>query len=222
MEPEVNIETVKKRTVSGAALLTARTFLIQAISFSASILLTVFLNPVQFGVFFLVSAVINFLAYFGDIGFAASLIQKKEKLTDLDLKTIFTTQQVMIAVLILVVLMFSSLIKNIYGFGEDGVYLLWALAFSLFLSSLKTIPSVLMERKLEFNKLIIPQIAETVIFNITVVYLAWKGFGVSSFVAAVLFRGLSGLVVTYIVSPWMPSFSFSLKSFKGIMKFGIP
>ncbi|OGE30483.1 hypothetical protein A3C59_00680 [Candidatus Daviesbacteria bacterium RIFCSPHIGHO2_02_FULL_36_13] len=222
MEPEVNIETVKKRTVSGAALLTARTFLIQAISFSASILLTVFLNPVQFGVFFLVSAVINFLAYFGDIGFAASLIQKKEKLTDLDLKTIFTTQQVMIAVLILVVLMFSSLIKNIYGFGEDGVYLLWALAFSLFLSSLKTIPSVLMERKLEFNKLIIPQIAETLVFNITAVYLAWKGFGVTSFTVAVLARGVTGLILTYLIQPWLPSLAFSKSALSSMLKFGIP
>src|SRR3989344_7198487 len=120
MEPEVNIETVKKRTVSGAALLTARTFLIQAISFSASILLTVFLNPVQFGVFFLVSAVINFLVYFGDIGFAAALIQKKEKLTDLELKTIFTVQQALVIFLIALVLILTPLIRNIYGLGEEA------------------------------------------------------------------------------------------------------
>src|SRR3989338_11546718 len=114
MEPEVNIETVKKRTVSGAALLTARTFLIQAISFSASILLTVFLNPVEFGVFFLVSAVINFLAYFGDIGFAAALIQKKDKLTEEDLRTVFTAQQVLVAVILIAVFIMTPLLQNIY------------------------------------------------------------------------------------------------------------
>jgi len=219
---ELNPQMVNSRVRKGVVVLTARTIFIQIISFSANALLTVFLLPVEYGVFFLVSAVINFLGYFSDIGFAASLIQKKEKLSDDDLKTIFTAQQILVLGLLVLVVLVTPIIGNFYNFDQTASYLLWALAFSLFLSSLKTIPSVLLERKLEFNKLVIPQIVETVIFNITVVYLAWKGFGVSSFVAAVLFRGLSGLVVTYIVSPWMPSFSFSLKSFKGIMKFGIP
>lgn len=219
---EINIETVKKRTVSGAAILTARTFLMQGISLFANVLLTIFLSPAQYGVFFLVSAVINFLAYFGDIGFAAALIQRREKLTDLELRTIFTTQQVLIIVLIFLVLIMTPVVRNIYGFDQEAVFLLWALSLSLFLSSLKTIPSVLMERKLEFNKLIIPQIVETVLFNIVAVYLAWKGFGITSFTVAVLIRGFSGLILTYIIQPWLPAYAFSKDSLRSILKFGIP
>lgn len=219
---ELTTEIVKKRAASGAAILTIRTIFLQATSFFANGALTIFLEPAQYGVFFLVSAVINFLAYFSDIGFAAALIQKKEKLTDEELKTIFTAQQLLIIILLTIIFLSTPLIKTFYKFNQNGIYLLWALAFSLFTSSLKTIPSVFLERKLEFNKLVIPQIVETLIFNITVVYLAWKGFGVTSFTIGVIVRAVSGLITTYIVQPWLPSLSFSLSAFKSILRFGIP
>lgn len=219
---ELTTNDIKNRAIKGAAILTFRTFIMQAVSLFANALLTLFLEPAQYGVFFLVSAVISFLTYFSDIGFAASLIQKKEKLTELELKTVFTTQQALILFVIAVIFLVTPILKNIYHLDISAIYLLWALAFSLFLSSLKIIPSVIMERKLEFNKLIIPQLIETVVFNIVVVYLAWKGFGINSFTIAVLIRGVVGLIITYIIQPWMPSFAFSYKSLKSILKFGIP
>lgn len=219
---ELTAEVVKKRVVSGAAILTIRTIFIQAVAFLANALLTYFLAPAQYGVFFLVSAVINLLSYFSDIGFAAALIQKKESLTQKDLRTIFTAQQVLIIIILVVIFTLSPYISRFYNFDQSAVYLLWALAFSLFTSSLKTIPSVLMERKLEFNKLVIPQIAETIVFNVSVVILAWQGFGVNSFTFAVIIRSIVGLISTYIIQPWLPAIAFSKESFVSIVKFGIP
>lgn len=219
---ELTTEIVRKRVARGAAILTLRTIFIQIVALLANALLTVFLEPAQYGVFFLVSAVINLLAYFSDIGFAAALIQKKEKLTEEDLRTIFTAQQVLVVLLLIIIVIGTPFISTFYKFNQESVYLLWALAFSLFTSSLKTIPSVLMERQLEFNKLVIPQIIETLVFNFTVVYLAWRGFGVSSFTYGVLARSISGLASTYIIQPWFPRISFSSGAFKSILKFGIP
>ncbi len=219
---EVSYEVVKKRAAKGAAILTIRTIIMQVISFFASALLTVFLEPSQYGVFFLVSAVINFMAYFSDIGFAAALIQKKESLTRDDLRTIFTAQQVLIIILLSAIFLLSPLIQTFYKFNQESIFLLWALAFSLLTSSLKTIPSVLMERRLEFNKLVIPQIIETVIFNIVAVSLAFKGYGVASFTIAVLLRATGGLITTYIIQPWLPGVAFSRHSFRSILKFGLP
>ncbi len=222
MAEELKVEAIKKRAVRGAAILTGRNVFIQAINFFSVALLTIYLGPAEYGVFFLVSAVINFLAYFGDIGFAAALIQKKENLTNTDLKTVFTAQQLMVLFILLIVFTVTPLIRNFYNLEDQAIYLLWALAFSLLLSSLKTIPTVLLERRLEFNKWVIPQIVETLIFNITAVYLAYSGFGVTSFTVAVILRGVFGLIVTYYIVPWMPGVSFSFSSFKSILKFGVP
>lgn len=219
---ELTPEDIKRRVIKGAAILTARTFFMQAVTFISTALLTLFLSPAQYGAFFLVSAVINFLAYFSDIGFAAALIQRQEKPTQSELRTVFTTQQILILFLLIFVFIATPLIKNLYHLNTEVTYLLWALSVSLFLSSLKIIPSVLMERKLEFNKLIIPQLIETLIFNIIAVTLAWKNFGITSFTIAVLVRGIFGLLATYLIQPWRIGFSFSLAALKSILKFGVP
>ena len=222
MEEELTIDKIKGKTIKGVVALTGRTFILQAVALVATFFLTVFLSPEEYGMFFLVSAIINFFAYFSDIGLAAALIQKKEALTPEELKTTFTIQQILVITLIAIILMLSPVIKNWYNLSDDAAYLIYALAVSLFLSSLKTIPSVILERKLDFNKLIIPQIIETILFYSVVVYMAWKGFGIQSFTVAVLVRGFSGLFIMYYLQPWRMGFDLSGQSLKKLLKFGLP
>lgn len=218
----LTVELIKKKAIKGVAALTGRTVILQAISLVATFLLTIFLSPADYGAFFIASAVISFFAYFSDIGLAAALIQKKEKPTEEELRTTFTVQQLLVVFLIILVFLSTPLLEKFYKLEQNSIYLLWALAFSLFLSSLKTIPSVLLERKLDFKRLIIPQIVETILFNVVAVYLAWKGFGITSFTIGVLVRGVSGLVIMYIISPWSIGFAFSRESLKSLFKFGLP
>ena len=77
---ELDLASVKKRSVRGVVALTSRTFLLQTVNFVSMFLLTIFLAPEVFGIFFVITAVVNFLNYFSDIGLAAALIQKKEAL----------------------------------------------------------------------------------------------------------------------------------------------
>jgi lipopolysaccharide exporter len=81
---------------------------------------------------------------------------------------------------------------------------------------------VLLERKLEFTKLVFPQILEQVVYYLVLVTLAMKGMGLKSFTYAVLARGITGLTAIYILQPWMPGFAFSVKTLKSLFKFGVP
>jgi O-antigen/teichoic acid export membrane protein len=123
---------------------------------------------------------------------------------------------------VIIALLLSTQIGNFYNFGPDGVFLFQALAISFFLSSLKTIPSIILERNLNFEKLVIPQIVETLFFNVVVVVLAINGFGIASFTYAVLARGISGLITMYIISPWRIRVGFSKKSASALLSFGLP
>lgn len=219
---EIDIALIKKKSLSGILALTSRTFVLQLIAFGATFLLTLFLNPATFGIFFVVSAIISFLSYFSDIGLAAALIQKKEKLTDEDLSTTFTIQQIMVIPVSVIAFIFSTTIGAFYKLDISGVYLFQALVISFFMSSLKTIPSVLLERELQFNKLVIPQIAETIGFYSVAVLLAWRGFGVTSFTWAVMVRAIIGLVLMYIISPWKIRFGISKPVAKRLLTFGVP
>lgn len=222
LNEELEYHQVKKLAGRGITALVSRTFLIQIISFVAMATLTYILDPAIYGVFYLVSAVINFLAYFSDIGLAAALVQKKMELDEDDLSTTFTIQQGLVLLLLTILFVSTPFIRRTYGLDSAGVYLLWSLGISLFLSSLKTVPSVLLERKIQFEKLIIPQIGETLVFNACLVYFAWKGYGLNTFTISVLARGVVGLILMYIVAPWKPKIKISKASLHHLLKFGLP
>jgi len=219
---EISLETVKERSVRGVVVLTGRTFLLQVISLIAQLFLFAYLGKYEFGVFAIVSAIINFLVYFSDIGLAAALIQKKDKPTDSDLKTTFLVQQVLVLLIIGIVVALTPFFVQKYSLNRDGQILLYALSVSLLFSSLKSIPSVLLERKLEFVKLVFPQILEQVVYNVVLVFFAMKGFGLASFTFAVITRGVVGLTAIYIIEPWIPGFAFSKETLSGLFKFGVP
>lgn len=219
---EVNLETVKKKAVRGIAILVGRGFALNFIAQISQFFLLAFLSPDQMGVFWIVTAAVGFLIYFSDVGLAASLIQKKDKPTSTDLRTTFLIQQFLIITLLILLYLFSPKLTEIYNLSYEGTLLLYAVGFSLFLSSLKTIPSVLLERKLDFGRLTVPELAESLVYSLSAVYFAWQGLGIRSFTYAVLIRGFTGVLIMYIVMPWRPGFAFSKKSIKELLKFGVP
>lgn len=219
---EISLETVKSRSVKGVVALTGRYFVLYSITLIAQGFLGALLTTSQFGIFGIVSAIVNFLVYFSDIGLAAALIQKREEIDKDDLKTTFTIQQILVISLLVVVFLVSPRIQQFYNLDRTATYLLYALGISFFMSSLKTIPSVLLERGLKFEKLAISNILENIAYNICLVYFAWKGFGITSFTIAVLVRGVVGLITLYIFQPWIPGFAIRKKSLSKLLKFGIP
>ncbi|MFV1917759.1 MAG: oligosaccharide flippase family protein, partial [Patescibacteria group bacterium] len=219
---EITLEAVKQRAVKGVTVLISRTFFLQLLSLVAVGLLGAFLTEIEFGIFFIVSAIINFLRYFSDIGLAAALVQKKEKVEETDLRTTFTIQQGLVLILLIVLFLLTPIFERAYSLSFEGKLLLYALGVSFLLSSLKTIPSILLERELNFSKFVIPELLENFVYQFTVVFLAWKGFGISSFTYAVLGRGVVGLVAIYLLRPWKPGIALSKKSLHKLLKFGIP
>src|SRR5579872_3012977 len=148
---ELSVELITRRSIRGVLALVSRTFLLQILAFVANFLLTIYLTPAIFGVYYVVTAAIALLVYFSDIGLAGALIQKKEAITELELRTTFTVQQGLVLTIVLVCLLLSGVIGQFYHLNSDGVHLFQALIISFFLSSLKTIPSIILERNLRFE-----------------------------------------------------------------------
>ena len=80
----------------------------------------------------------------------------------------------------------------------------------------------MLESEIKFNKLILPQILETLAFNFVAVFFAWRGYGVTAFTYAVLARGIVGLVTMYIVYPWKPVLGIYRESLRSLLRFGLP
>ncbi len=221
-EYQVDIEQVIKQAVSGVISFIVSNVFVQIFITLCSFILTILLEPSVYGIFFVVSAILNILVYFSDIGLAAALVQHKDEPSKKDLTSTFTIQQIIIFTLVILGMIFSAPIAHFYRLNNDGLMLLRVLLFSLILSSLKTIPSILLERKLSFNRIVIPQIAENIVFYATAIVLAYLGYGITSFTWAVLARGIVGLYLIYILSPWKPSLGLDKISAKKLTKFGLP
>lgn len=220
--PEIDLATVKGRAVKGVVALVGRYALLQIISLVGFALLSYFLNVAEVGLFVAVSGLVGMLGYFSDVGLAGALIQKKEKPEIADIRSTFTIQQILVVALVILVVLLTPFIKNFYNISSSGIWLLWALTAGFFLSSLKTIPSVLLERNLRFDLLVIVEVAETLIFYGLAVYFAWQGSGVLSYAWAVLARGIVGAILIYLVSPWPIGFAIKIDSLRHLLRFGLP
>lgn len=220
--PDIEFEVVKQKSALGVTTFLLRMVFLQIITLVSSIFVSRFLSPFAFGVYGVVANFVLLFVFFSDIGLAAALIQKKEKLTRNDLTTTFTIQQLLVGFLVILIFLLLPLAQAFLKFDNDGLWLGRALAFSLFLASLKSIPSVLLERRLAFNILVIPEIIETVVFNGVLIVLAYFGWGIKSFSWAVLARGLVGAAAIYILAPWKPGFGLKKKNALSLIRFGFP
>lgn len=219
---ELDIAAITKRSIHGVFALATRSFFITGINFVTFFVLTVLLSPTIMGIYYLSTAIIAFLAYFSDIGLAAALIQKKEEITETDLNTTFYLQQALVITVSMLAVFAGSWVKSFYKLNNDGLWLYYVLVFSFFVSSLKTIPSIQLERVLRFDRLVIPQVMEAIFFDSVVLVFAIAGWGVKSFVIAIFARDIAGLIAIYVVKPWRPRFLFSKIAARHLLSFGIP
>src|SRR3990167_3555224 len=211
MPKEKEIETLKKNTIKSAFSLFFQSGYSAVLGFIASLVLTIVLSPSIFGMYITVLSIISLLNYFSDVGLAASLIQKKE-ISDEDIKTTFTVQQLLIITLIIIGFLSSSFIRKFYNLPVEGVYLYWGLLVAFFISSLKTIPSIFLERKIQFQKIVQVQVIENTVFYLLAIILAVLNFGIMSFTYAVVARAMVGLITMYSISFWKPKIGISTKS----------
>ncbi len=187
----------------------------------ANLILTIILSPKIFGIYITLLSTISFLNYFSDIGLAASLIQKKE-ISDDDVKSVFTFQQILILSLISIGFLLGEFIVKFYRLPNDGLYLYYSLLISFFISSLKTVPSIFLERKIQYQKIVLVQVVENTFFYLTVIVFALLNFELKSFIIGVLSRSIIGLILIYYFSPWQPRVGLVKENLKQLLSFGLP
>ena len=199
---KLSADLIIKRSIRGVFTLISRTFFLNIISFVAFLVITSVLNASEVGIFTAVIAIQRVISFFTDFGLGAALVQKKQELKQADLTTTFTIQVVITLAIFLLIYLSISPLSVFFKLNNEAQRLLLVLVFTIFLSSFKTIPSILLERSLNFSKLVLPQIIESLVFNGILVALVLGGYGINSFTWAFLISSLIGIPFYYMVSPW--------------------
>ncbi|MFA6518429.1 MAG: oligosaccharide flippase family protein [Candidatus Shapirobacteria bacterium] len=219
---EINTSEITRKATSSVIFLSLRNFGLQAVSLVGFFILTLLLGTGEVGLFAIVAESVAIFAYFSDVGLASALIQQKKPISQIQLRTTFFIQQSLVIIALLIVLYSYPKLAVAKNYGLPETLILTALCFSFLTASLKTIPSVLLERHLNFKTISLVDIVENVSFYLVAVIFALLGFGVYSYAIATVVRSALGLFLIYHYQPWPIGISFSLHTAKKLFRYGIP
>lgn len=192
------------------------------LGYAAFFFLTIKSGVYLLGIYNTVLAMMSFFTYMTNMGLAAALIQKKD-IEEKDLHTAFIMQM---ALSVVAVTLGFFLTDKIFIFYTDlpysARYLYWSVLVSFILLSLKTIPSVMLEKKVQIYKVVTIQAIENTVFYVTIIAFLFLGYDIESIVIAVLARSIVGMIGVYIMYPWFPKLQFSGSSAVRLLRYGIP
>jgi PST family polysaccharide transporter len=181
------------------------------------------LRPSEFGLYAIATFIVEILGLFGNFGLAPSFIQRRREPTDDDLAVGFTLQQIVATVLVGVIVVIAPWVMALFPGAPDGSsWLIRALAFSLYLTSWRSISALQLERRLRYDRLAWIEVIEALSFQATAVTLAALGHGVWSFGVAALVRGVLGTVLVYLAAPWPVRLKLDRRVTREILGFGVP
>lgn len=218
-----DLAEIKQKSLAGVGSLARRQLIIRTIFFVGNVLLARILAPQVFGIYDIVTFIVLFFSTFGDVGLGAALIRKKGTLSQAELSTTFWVQQALVFTVAGIIFTAAPLSLKVYpSLPPVGVWLIRAMATSFILMSLKSVPAIILERNLDFNKIAWVDIAENLVYQASAIICALSGLGVWSFIIAALVRGITGVSLMYLISPWRPSAQYEFSQIKESIRFGLP
>lgn len=215
-------ENYKSKAVGGVLFLGFKRIVIQVIYTVSNIFLARLLFPEDFGAFAIVISIGALFTVFSDLGLSPSLIQKKENIEKNDIQTSFTAQLILGIVVILIIYFISGLLAEFFNLGQQGVNLLKIYSLIFLIAPFRNIPDSIIERSLDYKKLVIVEIIGIFIGSGTTVTLAFLGTGVFSFVYGILSGHLTSATLYYLLVQWPVGISISKKNLFALSRFGLP
>jgi len=223
MDEKIDVQEVRSRAARGNRQLLTRQAVIQFLNFFGGVIIARVLSPEEVGLFVIVSFIIGIFGFLGDLGLGASLIQRKNELTDRDLQIAFSLQTGLLFVLVTALIFLTPFLVWFYpNVKADFSRPVEVMAVSLFMISWRSISVIQMERRLIFNKIALIEIIESLLYQGTAVVFAVSGYGIWSLVLAFLLRSIAGAVLAYFFAPWPVRLRFNLPESRKLLRFGIP
>ena len=179
-----------------------------------AIILARLLSPREFGLLSMVVIFTNFASIFSEMGFGASLIQKKE-INENQLSSVFWFNVIAGLILTILFIICSPLIANYY---QEPILIpvTIVLSFNTLFSSFSIIQNTLLVKQMDFKKLSFVEITSVGISGSIAIIMAFYGFGVWGLVAQSITLTIVTVILLWLLIRWRPKLLFEwahLKAF---------
>ena len=213
------MDSLRSRTVVSAKWTLTAAILTALLQVAFSIILARILGPAAFGLIDLTNVVITFSNYFVRMGIGPALVQA-QTLTDQDINFAFTFAFLIGLLISALVILSSSMIAAFFLKPELGP-ILQMTGISLFLTALSSVVVGILQRQMEFKKIVI---TETIGFilgsGLVSVGLAYLGYGVWSLVIGLLVNRLVQLTLAFVVLRYRFRPNWNFRMHDRLVKFG--
>jgi len=212
--------SLAKRTIHGAAWVTLSTVIAKLTDFLTKILLARLLVPEDFGTLAIGLLIINSMDILKDLGFGNALIYRKK---DTDYNDAANTAFLLIPVTAFTLFIIAYFLAHkvaLFFNNVESEPVIKILALTFLISSFGTVPSMLLEKELEFKRKLVPETIPKLGYSLVTIFLAIYGFGVWSLVFGQIISSILSVVLTWMVSDWKPSFKFSKRMALELFEYG--
>ncbi len=191
----------------------------QIMQFGLSVILARLLLPSDFGVIGMISVFTAFVGMFADIGFGSALVQRSE-VTEQHIQSVFWFSLATGLLLSSGVYLAAPMIAAFY---DEPVLtpLTRGLSPVFIISTAGMVPSAMMQRRMQFNRLAPISLIATFLSGLIGVTLAYLGAEVWSLVAQSLSNHLIITVLNWVYGKWYPRILFSLEALKELYRYTI-
>lgn len=211
--------TLVKKAVHGMAWVTLSTIIIRILEFLTKIILARLLAPADFGLLAIGLLAINTMGLFRNLGFGAALIYKKDDSNHTAANTAFFLLPI-VATILFVLAYLSAPYVAVFFNNAAVEPIIRILSLTFIISSFGTVPSLMLEKELEFKKKVLPDTVPIVGYACVAIVLALGGYGVWSLVYGQIVSAVLSAVLIWLVSDWRPMFSFDKEVAKELFGYG--
>ena len=209
--------TLKSRTIKGLLWSSIDKFAVLIIGFLIGLILARKLMPADYGLVGMLAIFIAVTQLLVESGFSSALIQKHTPTHD-DYSTVFYFNLVVSIVFYLIMFFAAPLIAAFYKTPELTA-ITRVLMLLIFINALSLVQQTKLTIGLDFKTQAKVSVVSVVISGGLGVLAAYSGYGVWSLVIQILSAAIIKTVLLFYFSQWLPSWVFSIVSFKQLFRF---
>ena len=210
--------SVRARTAENVAILLVLQWIIRVFAVVTKIVLARILFPEDFGIFALAAGLIGITTVLGNFGLDYALIQRSDAAREEDYEVAMSLR-----VALSVILLATTMVVAFPWAALFGVPALarasQVLAIVYLITPWGFVPTVKLLVKLDYRRLIVPNVLLQVVNSGLSIGLAILGFGFWSLIAAMVVSQIAWVVSVSFAHPWRPRFRFSRAVAKPLLSY---
>lgn len=207
----------KKKIISSLIYKSFERLSVKGLGLVISIVLARMLAPEDFGQIAIMTVFINLSQVIVESGFTTALVQRND-VNERDYSTVFYINLVLATICFAVLQLSAPLISAYYH--QNITLPLQVYTFNIFLGAFNALQLARMQKRMQFQKMMVCSLIATVISGVVGIVAAYCGLGLWALILYNMVNSVIMCIAATLSEKWFPKFEFSLDRAKILYSYG--